>query len=109
MDKKISYKDAAFIFNYKKNHPVEKYCCTWTAMLDNNVSGWMKLYYKWWFYIILFLPISLVTFVYCLYDGGIRDFELPKRFCDLQYLMGAPNEGIETQFGRFKLVYNRAA
>ena len=102
--KKISYEDAAFIFNYQRKHPVEKYLCTWTAALDNNVSGWMKLYYKWWVYLILFIPISLTIFIYCLYDGGIRDFEFPKRLCDFQYLMGAPSEGAETQFGRLKII-----
>ena len=102
--KKISYKDAAFIFNYQRKHPVEKYLCTWTAALDNNVSGRMKLNYKWWVYLILFIPISLVTFIYCLYDGGIRDFEFPKRLCDFYYLTGAPSEGAETQFGRLKII-----
>lgn len=109
MNKKITYEDAAFIFCYKKKHFAEKYLCTWTATLDNNVSGWMKLHYKWWVYILLFIPISLATFIYCLYDGGIRDFEFPKRCCDFQYFMGAPDEGVETVFGRFKLVYNKAA
>lgn len=37
--------------------------------------------FKWPVYLALFIPVCILTFFYCLWDGGLKEFELPAWHC----------------------------
>ena len=106
--KKISYEDAVYIKNYKKNHWFEKYFCNWFINMKSPTCGEMKLYMKKWVYILLFIPIHLIVFGYCLWDGGIREFEINSRMLHFDNIIGLTyNNDDSTSCGRFKKVWEK--
>ena len=73
--KKISYKDFAYLMNYELRHPFIKYCCNcYTIERDADVILTARV--KRLIYILLFIPIHIIIFSHCLWDGGIKSFEL---------------------------------
>lgn len=70
---KITWKEAAYILNRENTRGM--FCYNWTLEeCDNNsviaLKAKMKMIYK----IILF-PIGIImSFFYCLFDGGLKDF-----------------------------------
>ena len=76
--KKISYKDFAYLMNYELRHPFIKYCCN-CYVIERDASVILTAKVKWIFYILLFIPIHIIIFLYSLWDGGIKNFELWER------------------------------
>lgn len=109
MFKKISYDDAAFILNWKHRHFFEHYCCRWFLRLNNGNEGYLEGRVNPFIYGLFFLPECLLCFLYCLWDGGIREFEFPSFVVHSYVFCGLSNEGSETIFGRMKIIYNKAA
>lgn len=106
--KKIKYEDAAFIRSYKEHHWFEKWFCNWFINLQNPNSGIMKLYMKRWMYAILFLPMHLIVFGWCLWDGGIKDFKIEPRMMNFDTVTGLTSDNDEsTYFGRFKMIWEK--
>lgn len=70
---KISYKDFAYLMNYELRHPFIKYCGDCYVM-EQDASVILTAKVKWFFYILLFIPIHIIIFFYCLWDGGIKNF-----------------------------------
>lgn len=103
--KKISYNDAAYIFGYKKHYLFEKYCCYWTIRMNNDVSGFMCCRIKKPIYVLLFLPVCLLTFFYCLWDGGLKNFEILPIIVGCHNMVGAPNDDESTMFGRVRKIW----
>lgn len=106
--KKISYKEAAFIRNYKRKHYFEKYCCNWYIEKKNANCGYMKLYMKKWIYAILFIPFHVLSFFYCMWDGGIKEMSLCPRMVTYDDVVGYTyNKDTTTSFGRFQEVWDK--
>lgn len=106
--KKIKYEDAAYIRRYKKHHWFEKYFCNWFIDLKNPNSGVMKLYMKRGIYAILFLPMHLIVLGCCLWDGGIKEFQINPRMMKHNTIVGLTSDNDDsTSFGRFKMVWEK--
>lgn len=106
--KKIRYEDAAFIRSYKKHHWFEKYFCNWFIDLENPNCGVMKLYMKRGIYAILFLPMHLIVLGCCLWDGGIKEFQINPRMMKHNTIVGLTSDNDNsTSFGRFKMVWEK--
>lgn len=105
--KKISYKEAAYIRRYKKNHFGEKYLCNWYIEKNNSCSGTMRLYVKWWAYILAFIPVHLIQMVWCMWDGGLKEFGIEPRMCNYSNIVGISKDDSSTEFGRFKEVWEK--
>lgn len=75
---KISYKDFAYLMNYKKHHPFIKYCCN-CYVIERDANVFMSAKVKLWIYILLFIPVHLLIFFYSLWDGGIKSCEVWER------------------------------
>ena len=104
--KKISYDEAAFIRRYKKKHRFEMYFCNWYIEKKNPNCGYMKLYMKKWVYMLLFIPIHVLTFLYCLWDGGIKEMSFHPRMMTYDNITGLTCDNDETtEFGRFKIIW----
>ncbi len=78
MTKKISYADAKYIFNYKKSSPVERFICNITLTEGNLGGGCFTLIskVKLPYFLLLYVPICLCQFIYCLWDGGLKEMRL---------------------------------
>lgn len=75
---KVSYKDFAYLMNYKQRHPFTKYCCD-CYVIERNADVIMTAKVKLWVYILLFIPVHLLIFFYSLWDGGIKNYEIWER------------------------------
>ena len=82
---KISYSDWAHIRNYKKVHWMECVCCFFRL---SKVDGCFRVDSKAYLiaYMILFIPAVVLTFFACLWDGGLKTFELPTRWVNGSYI-----------------------
>ena len=105
--KKIKYEDAAYIRRYKKRHTFEKYFCNWFLANRSQNSGSMRLYVKWWAYIILFIPVHIIQICACIWDGGLKEFRIEPRCASYSNIIGLSNGGPDTEFGRFKEVWDK--
>lgn len=101
--KKITYAEAAYILNYEKTHFIEKYLCEHELKVDMN-EGTITCDVKKWFYIITLPIVILFTFFNCLYDGGLKEFEIEGRRvyswndCNIK-------RDFETRYDRMKKVF----
>ena len=106
--KKISYNDVAYICRFKENHFFRKYFCNNYIWMNNPNTGKMKCVIKIWFYILIFIPVSIIDFVCLLWDGGIKHFEIMSRNVRTDIVTGLTSDNDDTTtFGRFKQVYNK--
>lgn len=78
MTKKISYADAKYIFNYKKSHPIERLICNITLTDGTEGGGCFRLIskVKLPYFLLMYLPIVVCQFFYCLWDGGLKEMRL---------------------------------
>ena len=104
---KIKYEDAAYIYRYKNRHIFEKYFCNWFLIEKGQNFGYMRMYVKWWAYIILFIPIHIVKACACIWDGGLREFRIESRCVHYSNIVGLSSDGLTTEFGRFKEIWDK--
>lgn len=76
--KKITYAEAAYILNYKKTHIIEKYLCKHELNVDMT-EGTITCDVKKWAYIVTYPILVIFAFLTCLYDGGLKEFEVEGR------------------------------
>lgn len=72
--KKINRKDVAYIKGTKKTNFLLSLLFKWT-LNENPVSESMFLYTQWrvWAIIIFSIPVILITLIYSLWDGGLKE------------------------------------
>lgn len=104
---KITYEEAAYIRRYKQKHFMEKHFCDWYIEMTNSCSGNMRLRVKWWFYIITFIPTHIIQTFLCMWDGGLKEFGFEPRECSCYCVVGRSSDGSDTQFGRFKEIWDK--
>ena len=76
--------------------------------MNNPNTGKMKCVMKIWFYILIFIPANIIDFIYLLWDGGIKHFEIMPRTIRTDIITGLTSDNDDTtSFGRFKQVYNK--
>lgn len=76
MVKKITREDAEFIFN-RKMPIVQRVMCK-NVLIDGPEGGGCFIFQsrvKTFWFCLMFLPIALCQFIYCLWDGGIKEFQ----------------------------------
>lgn len=104
---KIKYSDAAYIYRYRKEHFMEKHFGVWYIEKRNETHGTMALYVKWWFYLLTFIPAHILKLLYCAWDGGLKEFSIERRLVSCDNIIGLSHDDVETQFGRFKKVWEK--
>lgn len=72
---KISYKDFAYLMNYKLRHPFVKYCCN-CYVTEKNANVFLSARVKLPIYILLFIPVHVAEFFLVIFDGGLKNYEL---------------------------------
>jgi len=107
---KISYLDAAYIQNLKmkKNiHTARLFNWQLNSCEANGylLTGHMKTSVK----ILLFPIVVIVSFFYCLYDGGLKEFSGMVRdaFDDSLPCREYPNDYQDSRYARMKKIYEK--
>ena len=109
---KISYLDAAYIQNLKikKNIRTMRLFNWQLNPCEANgylLTGHMKTSVK-----ILFFPIVIIiSFFYCLYDGGLKEFPgaVHNAFDDSLPCREYPNNYEDSRYARMKKIYEKRA
>lgn len=85
MKKKISLDQWYEIGKY---HPVkEVFRPLCVHEIERNETGYTRTCkVRWPFYIAMFIPIHLINLVICLWDGGLKEFEIQPRICGVDYI-----------------------
>ena len=64
-----------------KYNPAAKWLrplCSYT--LEEIEGGYRRICrVPWLIYLVIFIPVHLVQFFYCVYDGGLKEFEIAER------------------------------
>lgn len=75
--KKITYKNAATLLNYKKNY--ERIACDHYITDNTTCSVKVITKVKWPVYIALFIPACIFQAVSLVWDGGLKNFRIESR------------------------------
>lgn len=105
--KKIKYEDAAYICRYTKEHFKEKYFCNWYIQKTSDTWGKMDLYVKWWFYILTFIPVHILQALWCVWDGGLKEFGFEPRRIQSHNVIGFKNDPSDSMFNRLAEVWEK--
>ena len=85
MTKKISLNDWTYIGKYNTAVKWLRPLCTYTlTQTDKGFRRDCKI--GWFLYLLLFLPAHLIQLVYCLFDGGLKEFEIASRHLGHDYI-----------------------
>ena len=71
----ISYNQMRYILN-RSERWFEKYCCKYALCRENDSNFVLYCHMKKWLYILLFIPQCLIHLGICLWDGGLKEFEI---------------------------------
>lgn len=111
MTKKISYKDAAYIRKNSKPNFAFKYLCSHT-LTDGTEGGHcytIKSMVKMPFFLLLFLPIAIANVFVCMWDGGLKEYELPTQRVISSWTMYVCDAKYEnSMYNKMKKVWERA-
>lgn len=74
-----------------------KWCrdlCTYTLTKETDTKYRRDQFIGWPVYAILFIPVCIITILHCLWDGGLKEFELPPRYLGGDYLWTCDHDGL---------------
>ncbi len=77
--KKISYEEYAILLGYKKNHMIEKIACNHYIEDNDDYSVNVISKVKMPVYILLFIPANIIQMLWCMWDGGLKNFSIEPR------------------------------
>lgn len=83
--KKMTKKDFAAIgYDINRIPKRERFFFNWYMDKEDDYCYHFVKQIKWRFFIPLYIPATIFCFFACLWDGGLRDFELQSRYagCD---------------------------
>lgn len=99
--KRISLKDWTYI---GKGNYAAKWCrslCTYTLIKQDDMTFIREQKLDLFMYILMFLPMHLLQFFECLWDGGLREFTILKRELGRDYI-----EKQQAAFERANQIWN---
>ena len=78
MKKRITLRDWTYIGIY---NPVAKWARPLASYTLEEFDGGFRRECKipMWLYLIIFIPVHLLQFFYCMWDGGLREFSIEGR------------------------------
>jgi hypothetical protein len=79
MTKRISLNDWTYIGKYNPAAKWLRPLCSYTlTKINNGFRRECKM--GWVIYLLMFLPVHLLQMFYCMWDGGLREFEFQGRY-----------------------------
>ena len=76
---KISYHEYKEILGLKKEHFIQK-LMNYELVFAGHGACTVKTYIPLWLYILAFIPMHLVVALICVWDGGLKEFEIQPRY-----------------------------
>ena len=83
--KKISYEDYNWIGNKSVSHWIAR-MCKYELRKDGGGNYYIDIYVNLPVYILLCIPVHVVEFFRCLWDGGLKTFAPVSRFIGNEFL-----------------------
>ena len=80
MKKKITLDQWTMLGKYNYAQPWLRNLCTYKLTKLSDIKYRREQYIGWLVYILAFIPVCIITAGYCLWDGGLKEFELPPRY-----------------------------
>lgn len=74
---KITYEQAAYILDWMRPHKFARYCGSWNVGSgdeDGCHYYTLRCDIKWWIYLLMIVPVTIVEAIYSMWDGGLRGY-----------------------------------
>lgn len=78
--KKISSKEWTEIGKYNYAKKWLRPLCSYTLIKENDCQFKREQRVGWLVYLVLFIPVHILQFLWCLWDGGLKEFEFAERY-----------------------------
>ena len=92
--KKITLDQWTMIGKYNYAVKWVRKACAYTLTKETDTKYRRDQYIPLWLYVVLFVPVCVVQAVWCMWDGGLKDFELPERYLGGDYLWSCDYDGL---------------
>lgn len=73
---KITLKQWTEIGKYNRYRKWLQPLCNYTLIKKENGDYKRQQQIKWWFYMLIFIPMHIFDLCICLWDGGLKTFEI---------------------------------
>lgn len=80
MMSKITFAETSILLGYQKKHLLEKLFCNHYLYDIDNLSVKVVAKIKWYVYIALFIPMCIYEALWCIWDTGLKHFEIEDSF-----------------------------
>jgi hypothetical protein len=100
--KRISRKDWTEIGKYNYAAKWLQPLCTYTLAKEQDGRFKREQYVSWPLYILIFVPVHIAQAIFCIWDGGLKEFEINERYLGGDWLV----QGSECYI-RADVVWNR--
>lgn len=77
---KISLKDWTYIGQYNRVRLLLRKCCNYTLTQEDSGNFKREQKIALWFYILAFIPMHLIDALLCMWNDGLKNFELQSRY-----------------------------
>ena len=92
--KRISLDQWTMLGKYNHARPCFRKLCNYSLTKESDTKYRRDQYISLPLYLILFLPLSIIQAVWCMWDGGLKEFELPPRYLGGDYLWSCDYGGL---------------
>lgn len=76
---RISFKEWNYIGVAQYARPWARRLCSYHLTQYSNMKFGLVQKIGWFSYALLFIPTNLIQLIYLIWDGGIKEFEIPDR------------------------------
>ena len=80
MKKKITYDEWTYIGKYNYAAKWLRRMCSYTLIREPDGRFKREQMVGWPLYLILFIPVHLLQAILCIWDGGLKEFEINERY-----------------------------
>lgn len=95
MKKKISYKEWTDLGKYNYGAKWIRPICSYHLVKDDDGRFKREQRIPLWFYLLVFIPVHIAQAFYCMWDGGLKEFEFADRYLGGDYLGWTNSPGAE--------------
>ena len=79
MKKRITQKDWAYIGKYNPARKWLRPLCSYSLVeIEDGFRRECKI--SWLVYLVIFIPVHLLQALFCMWDGGLKEFEIEGRY-----------------------------
>lgn len=80
MKKRITRADWEYIGKYNPARKWLRLFCDYSLQEIENGGFRREIRINWFVYLLIFIPIHTLQAIWCMWDGGLKEFEIESRF-----------------------------